>query len=158
MWENLYNTLQEYAQELRNRYQDALINEDKIATGELLNSVEYILESGDTSISVSLKLKDYWKYVENGRQPGKFPPIDKIREWVSVKPVLPHPDKNGKLPTEQQLTYLIARKIANEGIEPTNALKNTQSQINAEFEARISEAITQDIQREVDVLWWSLFQ
>lgn len=156
VWDNLKKVLEEYAVKLRNTYQDKLINDDKIATGNLLNSVEYILESDETQISVSLKLEDYWKYVENGREPGKFPPIDSIMEWISVKPILPD-ERTGKLPTEKQLSFLIARKIANEGIEAGNQLSDTQKELQDEWMVKIEEAITKDVSENVDIIFSQFF-
>jgi len=47
---------------------------------------------------------DYIEYLNRGRGPGKFPPIDKIKEWVDRRNLEVAP-------------YVIARKIANEGTE-----------------------------------------
>lgn len=156
MWENLSRVLEEYAIEVRNLYQDILITEDKIASGELLNNVEYIIEKDDRQIEVSLKLEDYWKYVEYGREPGKFPPPDKIMEWIKVKPVLPR-QKNGKLPTPQQLSFLIGRKISEEEIEATNALQHTIREINYQFEERIEQAIIADVGNMLDTIFSEYF-
>jgi hypothetical protein len=47
---------------------------------------------------------DYIEYLDRGRPPGKFPPVDKIRQWVSTKPVEINP-------------YLVGKKISIEGTE-----------------------------------------
>lgn len=156
MWENLSAVLEEYIIEVRNLYQDKLINEDKIASGELLNNINYLIEKDDRQIEVSLRLEDYWKYVEYGRNPGKFPPPNKIMEWIKVKPILPTPI-NGKLPTPEQLSYLIGRKIAEEGIEATNALEETVKNVNERFEKRIEEAINADVSNMVDIIFSEYF-
>lgn len=156
MWENLTTVLEEYAVELRNLYQDNLIAEDKIATGELLNNVDYVIEKDDRCIEVSLKLEDYYKYIEYGRQPGKFPPPDKIKEWIMVKPILPTPYR-GKLPTPDQLAYLIGRKIALEGIEPTPVLERSIQSVNTKFEERIMDAIDKDVNNMIDVIFSEYF-
>ena len=156
MWENLSTVLEEYIIEVRNLYQDKLISEDKIASGDLLNNVNYLIEKDDRQIEVSLRLEDYWKYVEYGRNPGKFPPVDKIKEWIDVKPILPD-NRNGKLPTPDQLAFLIGRKIAEEGIEATNALQDSVKEVNNRFEKRIEDAITQDVSNMVDVIFSEYF-
>ena len=111
MWEKTYEVLKEYAIELRNTLQDSYINDDRIATGDLLNSVEYIIEKDDRQIEVSLQLKEWWKYVEEDTKPH-FPPPDAMLNYIKAKPILPKPDRNGKLPTPNQLAYLIGRKIS----------------------------------------------
>lgn len=50
-----------------------------------------------------------------GRQPGKFPNLLAIEQWIADKGIVPHPDKNGKSISTKSLAYLIGRKIKNEG-------------------------------------------
>ena len=71
-----------------------------------------------------MSFADYWKWAEYGRKPGKFPPIEKIKEWIKVKPILPRPT-DGKLPTENQLAFLIARKIATKGTKGSGVYAKT---------------------------------
>lgn len=149
-FENLVRVLQEYGNEVQELYKQKLANYDAIATSELINSVQYIYEQNGNSYSVSLSLKEYWKYVEYGRRPGKFPPPSAIRKWIEVKPVIPRPLKNGKLPTLNQLTYLISRSIAEKGIRPKNILEKTLEEINKEYEDKISEALSLDLSNSLD--------
>lgn len=155
-WDNLQRVLGEIGAEIRNEYQDRLIRDNKIATGELLNSVEYKVDYDDRSIWVELHLADYYKWVEEGRQPGKYPPPDKILEWVKVKPVIPD-GRSGKLPTEQQLAFLISRKIAEQGIEAGYQLRDTMRDKNKEIEDRIDEAIALDINASLDIIFSTFF-
>lgn len=152
VWNKTYEVLREFAIRLRNEYQDKLIQDNKIATGELLNSVDYVIEKNDRAISVSLKLEDYWKWVEEGRKPGKFPPPDAILSWLRVKPIIPD-ERTGRIPDERQLAYLIGRKIATEGIEPGYQLRDTKERLFREFENRIEEAITQDIAENITIIF-----
>lgn len=152
MWERTYKVLEEYIVEVMKRYQDELIRDNKIATGNLLNNINYVIEKNDTQIWVGLKLEDYWKYVEYGREPGKFPPVDKIREWISAKPILPNADSRGKLPTPEQLAYLVGRKIALEGIEAGTQLTRTLEEFNQLYEERIIQAVSDDLDKELDII------
>lgn len=115
------------------------------ASRELYDSLEKIVEIGEDYYKVSISLADYWKYVENGRGPGKFPPPDKIRSWIEIKPVQIQPGMNGKTPSVEQLTFLISRKIAEEGTEAQPFFQPAVDDALARFEERISEAITQDV-------------
>lgn len=142
---NLEAVLLEYGKEVRNLYQLNLVHSDRIASGELLNSCEFELQVNGSSYSVVLEMAEYWKYVENGRNAGKFPPTNKILEWIMVKPVIPRPDKNGKLPTPKQLAYLIGRKIANEGYEGTNDLKRASDSIYKKYQSKIVAALSKDL-------------
>lgn len=143
-FDNLRQVLEEYGQAVRNGYQDALIRSNRIAGGELLNSVEFVVNQGERSFSVVLTLMDYWKYVEEGTRPH-WPPSSAILKWIEAKPVLPRPDKNGKLPTPKQLAYLISRKIAKDGTKGSHDLQKTLDSLNAEYVQRISEAFAKDV-------------
>lgn len=151
MWEKTYEVLKEYAIELRNTLQDSYINDDRIATGDLLNSVEYIIEKDDRQIEVSLQLKEWWKYVEEDTKPH-FPPPDAMLNYIKAKPILPKPDNNGKLPTPNQLAYLIGRKISEVGTTGTHNVRDTVRLINERYEEKIGQAISEDINNELDVI------
>ena len=137
--------MEEMAIAIRNEYQDNLIRNDRIASGDLLNNIEYEITRGDFTYTIYVKMKDYWYYVENGRRAGKMPPIDNILNWIRVKPVLPRPNAEGKLPTPQQLAFLIARKIGEEGTEGTQDLRKATDTIWDTFEDRLYEAIDEDV-------------
>lgn len=157
-WEHLQQVLGEYGQALRNEYQDNLIRDGKIASGNLLNSVEYEVQFDNRAIWLQLKLEDYYKWVEEGRGPGKFPPPDKILEWIRIKPIIPDDRGTGKLPTEQQLSFLIGRKIAEEGIEPGKQLHKAIEDTWDRWEQKIDEAISLDVEETVDLISSSFFK
>ena len=157
MWEKTYEVLKEYAIELRNSLQDSYINDDRIATGDLLNSVEYIIEKDDRQIEVSLQLEEWWKYVEYDTKPH-FPPPDAMLKYVKAKPVLPRQDRNGKLPTPNQLAYLIGRKISEVGTTGTHNVRDTVRLINERYEEKIGQAISEDINNELDVIFSQSFK
>ena len=137
--------MEEMAIAIRNEYQDNLIRNDRIASGDLLNNIEYEITRGDFTYTIYVKMKDYWYYVENGRKAGKWPPIQNILDWIKIKPVLPRPNAEGKLPTPQQLAFLIARKIGKEGTEGTQDLRKATDTIWDTFEDRLYEAIDEDV-------------
>ena len=151
MWEKTYEVLKEYAIELRNTLQDSYITDDRIATGDLLNSVEYIIEKDDRQIEVSLQLKEWWKYVEEDTKPH-FPPPYAMLNYIKAKPILPKPDRNGKLPTPNQLAYLIGRKISEVGTTGTHNVRDTVRLMNERYEEKIGQAISEDINNELDVI------
>lgn len=142
--ESLAAVLQEYAVEVRNRYQDRLILHDRIATGDLLNSVEAHVEYDGRAYEVQLDLADYWRFVEMDTAPH-WPPPSAILNWIKAKPVLPRPMKNGKLPTPQQLAFLIGRKIAVFGTKGKPDLTDTVEEMNRAFQERIAAALAHDM-------------
>lgn len=61
---------------------------------------------------------DYLKYLVTGRGPGKFPPPDKMTDWVNANPdVLERARQVYKFLTAEQLGFLIGRKISREGTD-----------------------------------------
>lgn len=140
---NTYAVLQEYAVEVRNRYQDRLILHDRIATGELLNSIDTYVEVNGTAYEVKMKLLDYWRYIEMDTEPH-WPPPGALLNWIHWKISMPRPMKNGKLPTPEQLDYLIRRKIAVFGTEGKPDLTDTVEEMNRAFQERIAAALAQD--------------
>lgn len=149
-FDRLADVLDKYGAAVCEEYRKELAARGKNAAGALSSSVRYIVKRETATYAVDLSLADYWKYVEHGRGPGKFPPPDKILEWVRIKPVIPRPMENGKLPTDKQLAYLIGRKIARDGIEPTPALYTASGSVYEAFLALIGEAINADLASAVD--------
>lgn len=144
-FDNLMAVLEEYGQAVRNLYQDNLIRNDRIATGDLLNSIDYQVQFNGVAYEVQLKLEEYWKYVEEDTKPH-WPPVNKILEWISAKPIIPKPDDRGRIPTPRQLAYLIGRKISKVGTEGSHDLKDAIEVINARYRDKIVYAIGQDTQ------------
>lgn len=152
MFENLTSVLNDFGKFLVEEYKDNLILEDVNASDNLYNSVTYMVERNDKTFEVKLSLADYWVYVEKGRRAGgKFPPVSAIERWIEVKPVLPRPMSNGKLPTNKQLAYLIGRKIAIEGISPKPLLQRSVDDVWNNMREFISEALAKDLQKEINI-------
>lgn len=140
---NVREILDEYCEEFGKLYKSKLIADNKKATGNLIESVKTEITVSGTTVSVILNVADYYKWVELGRKPGKFPPIAKIQQWIKDKPIIPR-EIGGRLPTEKQLSYLISRKIANEGIEPGNQLKSTIDELNSIYIDKLITALKED--------------
>lgn len=140
-------TLDEYAQKAEELYKRKLTDKEINASYKLLNSVETTVKRNDDEFTVTINLEDYWIYVENGRGPGKFPPVSKILDWIRCKPVIPYSDSRGRLPTEEQLAFLIARKIAEQGTEPKNVLAETITELNNYYLPKLQQALDRDFAR-----------
>lgn len=149
-WRRLRQVLNDFADYVIRVSRENLGANGSYASGLLGDSMEKIVEIGDNRFSVSIVLQDYWEYVENGRKPGKFPPPNRIREWILVKPVRPRPDSRGKLPTVNQLAYLIGRKISLEGIPKRPFFRPAVEEAKAYYEEAISLAIDEDVAEWVE--------
>ena len=118
-------TIQDITNDFCTELKNTLKANDSNASGDLVNSIRGVVKQNGKYIVISISLNDYWKYIEYGRKAGKYPPPDAIKKWISVKPVLPRPLSGGKLPTANQLAYLIGRKISKNGIKAKPFLKPT---------------------------------
>lgn len=155
-FKHLQEALGYYAQAIADRYKQNLESSGRRASGMLISSVNTNVTVDGNEFSIEVNLEDYWKYVEDGRGPGKFPPPDKILQWIRMKPILPQPMSNGKLPTEKQLAFLIGRKIANEGFEGSKDLENTMTEVD--YEQSIQDALDMDVMDCIDELFAILNQ
>lgn len=145
-------TIQQLAEELSKEYKKILQDKNKIASGALYNFT-YTAEFKDGHFLVYFTLPDYWKYVEEGRAPGKIPPLEAIKQWIQVKPLIPTPDKYGKVPTNEQLAFLISKKIGRDGIPATHSLQEAiynKIPLVDEFINTFTEAIYKDIFDELN--------
>ena len=144
-WNHLTRVLNDFADRFIELARQNLDANNTNASHNLYDSFEKIIEIGEDYYSVKIAMADYGKYVENGRGPGKFPPPDKIREWIEIKPVSIQPGMNGRTPSIEQLTFLISRKIANEGTEAQPFFEPAKEQAIQEFNEAIDQAIADDI-------------
>lgn len=156
MFENLIETLQEWGEIIAQQYKDTLNNEGITASGKLVESVKVEpIKINNGVYEVSLSLEDYWKSIEYGRPPTKNSGNGELRrailDWIRVKPVVPRP-YNGKLPTEEQLAYLISRKIHTLGYEGRQPLQRTIDELRADIIRDITEAVQKDLNKDVLVM------
>lgn len=140
----LHKVLQDYAKDVADRYKDVLTKNDHIASQKLINSIKTEVVVGDKFFEVVMNLEEYWKYVEYDTKPH-FPPPDALLKWIQVKPVIPRPDKNGRIPTPKQLAYLIGRHIDTFGTKGTHDLQQTKDDIFAWYRDQMSDALGRDI-------------
>lgn len=144
-WNHLLDVLNRYAEYFIQQARKHLGQNGSYASGLLGDTMKPIVTINGDSFKVEIELQSYWDYVEKGRRPGKFPPVNRIREWISVKPVRPYPDSRGKLPTVDQLTYLIGRKIAREGIAPKPFFQPAKEETERYFSEALALAIDEDV-------------
>lgn len=157
MFENLIECLEYWGERIAAEYKDKLNNEGITASGKLANSVKCLpVDVNGNIYEVSLQLEEYWKAIEEGRKPtengGNGDLRRAILEWIRVKPVVPRPMANGKLPTEEQLAFLISRKIHREGYKGRQPLQRTIDELRDDILADIKEAVEKDLSEEVIVM------
>lgn len=147
-YDNLTRVLNEYGQYAMTTYQDSLIISQRIASGDLLNTVSFEVEQNGESFEVSLNLMEYWKYIEYGTRPH-YPPIQALINWIQVKPILP---RDNKITDVRNLAYAIQNKIGRYGTEGSHNLEDVlNSNQNDIWMQRIEEAFADDILHDVEI-------
>lgn len=113
----------------------------KVASGSLINSINYRLQDTANGINLILLANDYLQYVDRGRKPGTYPPIQAIQRWAAIK----------GLPKEA--AWAIRQNIYKFGIKPTNVIKKTQNimditrNANRKYEQRMVDNIVKVIEK-----------
>ena len=116
------------------------------ASGRLSRSIRSQVNGGPI-VSGFIEALDYWRYVGNGRGPGKMPPVPPLISW---------PKSNGLAATDAQaqaIGWAVARNIAKEGsldhqLKGRNqfdlAIEEAQERIDdllGEFLAEVDDAV-----------------
>lgn len=152
----LQKVLQDLANDIRDNYKEHLQFNDRytekgVPSGysqKLIDSVKTQVVMGDRAFEITMTLNDYWKYVEDDTKPH-FPPVSKIMEWVQIKPVIPRPDANGRIPTPKSLAYLIGRAMAEHGTKGTHDLELTKENIIPWYKEKIAAALGHDMEHYI---------
>jgi len=89
-----------------------------IASGNLINNLNVYWEV-DFNLTQSpilvVELPEYYYYLENGRKPGSYPPLNKISAWVRTKKGAYFRDKKGRFISNKTKTFLVGYSIAKYG-------------------------------------------
>lgn len=113
----------------------------KVASGSLINSINYRLQDTAQGINVVLLANDYLQYVDRGRRPGTYPPIQAIQRWVTIKGI------------PKEAAWAIRKNIYKFGIKPTNVIRKTKNIIetsrdaNRKYEERMVDNIVKMLEK-----------
>lgn len=88
-------------------------------TGNLYNSISVSFDPQQNKMKVNML--NYWKYVNDGRQPGTYVPLQPLVEWIKRKGL--NRDAKGrykKIGSYRGFAAILSRSIKKFGIQPTN--------------------------------------
>ena len=137
---NLHNKLVEIGEYVRDKYKENLKSNNHYATGKLYNSIEYKLTVTENSIKLYFVAADYWIFIEEGRSPGRMPPVDVIEHWMV----------NKKIPGNKGTAYKIARSIGLNGTHANPYLRNIKTELVNNFKDDIEKALSTDVKIELN--------
>lgn len=131
MLEGVQEVLDKFKESVIKEAQQNLQRKKKNVTGELSNSIDARVKESKNSIEITFGMERYGWYQDlgvSGRRQvrsntpfsykTKMPPRGAIDKWVVQKGIFNKQirDKKGKFVKRKTLSYLIQRKIFNEGI------------------------------------------
>jgi hypothetical protein len=110
---NLRESLDAFAKEYIEELGRQIILADKVATSKLLKTLDYrLVEKVGGLFEVVILAQDYMKWVNDGRKPGKMPPIAPLMKWVRIKGIR-FTKKNGRgFLTTKQTAFVIAKSLS----------------------------------------------
>jgi hypothetical protein len=115
----------------------------KVASGSLVNSINYRLQETANGINLVLLANDYLKWVDRGRKPGTYPPIQAIQRWVAIKGI------------PKEAAWAIRTNIFKFGIKPTRVIAKTRFEIetNRKYAQKYERAIVDTLTKNIEKNW-----
>ena len=151
--------LERLTEDVRQGYIDTLVRDGhptQYGRDRLSDTITTKIDVNGMQFSASLNMNYYWKYLEYGTPPH-WPPSSVILKWIEVKPILPRPDGNGKIPTPKQLAFLIGRAMAGKspnqkelknpegGTIGTHGLERTKEAVLPLYVDELERAFNEDV-------------
>jgi hypothetical protein len=142
---NLLNSIDNLGKDIIADITKRLLDADKKATGNLINSLSYeVLQTVD-GIMLRILTADYFKYVDEGRKPGsKQPPTSSILPWIQSKGIS-FISKNGAMVKPESMAFVIAKSIGEKGIKPLNIKDNVINDILNKKQDILMNSISIDV-------------
>ena len=139
-------------QQLSDVYRSLLVINDAVASGKLKDFTTKV-ELTDTEIKVIYNLPQYWAWVEEGRPPTTMhrPPAlqPSILDWIRQKNIHPN-STNGKVPTDEQLSWAITKSIHKKGYSGRPMLKKSLQDGKPIIDRIVGNAAEAMGQKEID--------
>lgn len=118
------------------------------ATNNLAQSVEPRITVQGLGYRFQLFMDSYWRWVNDGRKPGKRPPIAPIEKWVTAKGIDVGP--GDKMKNRRGMAYGIATNIGKNGTKGTKFFsKVVNKQWEEDFIRDLQKAWKQQVLIEI---------
>lgn len=126
-------------EELQNYKQDLIALYDQ-KMGNSNHTLEIVIDRiSDSEFAIKVVGPEEVQFIENGRGPGGFPPVNKIQYWVKEKL------HETELPRVNSLAFLIGRKIAIYGTTGNHLIDECVNELKTTYSKKLQDAINNDI-------------
>lgn len=149
-FDNIRKTVQTFGIKLVAKLAAQLRSSDSIASGKLINSLNYKLVDllKDLNFNLQVSSESHFINVDKGRGANKKqPPPSVLQKWVKQKGLATKPNEI------KSLAYVIGAKTGKFGIKPKNTLKESLSKISTQaLKNQLKEATAKDIEEQIKQL------
>lgn len=135
--DNLKAALRKLGQQYITELAQLLRQRGKDVTGNLISSLNFDVIDNGEQIELDIHSDSYLEEVDQGRRPGKAPPVKAILPWVKKKNL-----KFGK--TDEETAFIIARKIGRFGTKGVNVVSEAQNKTLDAMTQELLDAAAKD--------------
>lgn len=119
---------------------------NKNATGNLIDSIDYIIGDRKGEKIVKLLADYYFTYVNNGRRPGKGVPRAELEEWMAVKGI------------PKEAYWAINWKIKRDGIKGIFVLEEVVQQLESQYATELQSLWGEHYSKEFERIFKNNFR
>jgi hypothetical protein len=119
---------------------------NKVATGNLIDSIEYIIGKNKGESTIKLLADYYFTYVNNGRLPGRLVPRQSLEEWMAAKGI------------PMEAYWPIQMKIKREGIKATYVLEEALTGLESEYAEELESLWGKEYSKEFEKIFRNNFR
>ena len=146
--QDLYKAKQQWAIQVVNTAKANLLRYGKINTGDLSNSIRFVITPSGTIKFYYLK---YGVFVELGRRAGdRQPPVNAILRWIQQRGITPDAGKSTR-----SLAFAIARSIGENGYPGVPffraAVKSEKKKLTGALKKAISKSIIKTFKTNITI-------
>lgn len=109
---------------------------NKLATGELIRSIDYALGEDKGKYFIELIAAEHFEYVEFGRRPGTWAPIAPLKKWVVLKGM------------PESAAYAVRNKIYKRGINAFPFLEISIKEIEKKYMSELTGKFSEIYEKE----------
>jgi len=124
-----------------------------IASGNLINNIDVFWKSDFDSGTPQLivEMPKYWIWVDEGRRPGRYPPLSAIDRWSVVKKGMTGiRDEKGRFIPRRTLNFLRARSIAKYGFGGNDFIMKGYNSVQQQILELYGEEVAGFLQFQID--------
>lgn len=146
MLNEVFEILDKFGSESVEMMRESHIQAGQVASGRTLESFQHMANIDPDKVILNVKAAEHSEWVDRGRCPGGFPPIDNILQWIEDKGLGAEFDREYK---KRAFAFLIGRKIAAEGTY-LHRTGSTQQGVEKPISSVFSEQRIEELQKQIN--------